>query len=89
MHLRKTESNRTGLLCTGCSCSKTGLPCTLLCNVMGIMKTCFAYVVVLENLLFYFDPTSEIKATLVDYIQVTLYIYLIQDTGYRFIGYEK
>ena len=29
------KPNRAGLLCTGCGCSKAGLPCTLLCKCDG------------------------------------------------------
>ena len=29
------KQNRTGLLCTGCSCCKAGLSCTLLCKCDG------------------------------------------------------
>ena len=73
------------------------LPCTRLCKYDGNCEnydsaslTYFAHVVILENVLFYFDPTSEIEVTLAYYIHITFceyrihYIYLIHDTGYRY-----
>ena len=54
------------------------------------LVTYFSHVVIFENVLFYFDLTSEIETKLVYYIHIMFseyrlnYVHLIHDTGYRY-----
>ena len=77
------KPNQIGLLCTGCSSSKTGLPCTLLCKCDGncVLMGIGLYLILSKFLV-------EIEVALVYYVFVifskySLHLYLIQDKEHR------